>query len=249
MRPVHLLLLVLLLTTSCADPLKREISAQHTDMASRADTAAKAGKRGDPGQLPPEMLAALVRVESTAYKAGYCTGALVAPDIVVTAAHCIGRRGAADFTFRAVDGIALRGLAIIGKGELMDKELDSGGMVYFRSAVDWALIRTEDFGRPGLQVKPMTANEVTQASRAGATVLTAGHYRGTLQAIGPCRLKDLWEFGFFETDCPVAQGDSGGPVVLLTEDGPRLIGIHSGARDGLAFATSALQFHQLLAQH
>jgi len=235
-----LVLAVPLLAGCAGDPVK----ARRAKMHEVAVAATAAGLRGDPAELPAEMLAAVVQVDRAGTHGDYCTGVLVAPDLVATAAHCLQDLPASGLSFRLVDGTRRQGVAIVGQGGVITGRT----ILLGRSAADWALIRVASFERPGLAIKTMRPTEVTNAARAGETVLAAGYHAGRLQAIGPCPLKPLWEFGFFETACPVAPGDSGGPVVLLTPDGPRLIGLLSAGRDGMTFAVSTLQFAELL-QH
>jgi protease YdgD len=200
-----------------------------------------------PAELPtpapaPERLpwtAAIGRLD-IAGSPRICTAALVAPDLIVTAAHCLHQVAVAaraeDIVFRpnfgaAPDLGAYRGTAIPGIGGTVQKVKKASDIVR-----DWALVSIAPpitAVRP-LLAHPMTTTEAMGRIAAGETLFTAGYHGlgNKLQAHSPCTItedknvNELYAQDMIVTTCIIRISDSGSPIILLDANGiPRILGI------------------------
>jgi protease YdgD len=183
-----------------------------------------------------------------------CTAVLVAPDLIVTAAHCLHQNGIpaqpGDLTFLPNYGAEpdlgeFRGMSIRAMGGAI-KEVSKGSDI----VRDWALIGIAPPLRavPPLAAQPLDTDMVIARIAAGEKLYTAGYGNGVAEILrphSPCKvvkepaLNPLYAVDMVVTTCIIRIGDSGGPIVLVDRAGrPTLFGIFAGFGLQRALGTS-----------
>jgi protease YdgD len=207
-----------------------------------------------PAKPPPEpsgpipWTAAIGRLDAEGESTS-CTATLVAPDVIVTAAHCLfptGRKlSPAELTFTPNVGAqrlpTVRVREIVGLGvDKMDPEDPESSP----TEVDWAILRLIE---PVANVVPIPVEavglaEIERRIQNGDVLSNLGY--GTygitisrrLHRSEGCTLLPGWQEFTEGTDdrlvittCPVIKGDSGGPILLTDKaEKRRLIAVVSG---------------------
>ncbi len=169
-----------------------------------------------------------------------CTAVLVRSDMIATTSHCLrpkgrfAQPGQLVFTPSAA-GPRVRGAALVAEGG----SVAPGSIKPNQAQTDWALVRITPplSGIRPLPLAPLSPAMVRAKIAGGARFYSAGYGQGAkdeLRTHNGCGLLPPDPNGvtegalFFATDCIIRLGDSGGPVILIQDGQPRLIGLIVG---------------------
>lgn len=145
-----------------------------------------------------------------------CTATLIAPDLVLTAAHCVSDSDRSGRVFVAGwsrgDFIAARET----KREMRHPAYAADGKNSARN--DVALVMLES---PIEDVTPIPLGNVDEATLDGTKVALIGYHRKTPHILSGKLSCPVNRFGvdLLQVDCPVINGNSGAPLLDRTEGG------------------------------
>ena len=153
----------------------------------------------------------------------HCTATLVAPDLVLTAHHCLSPIGKGDW---AEPG-NVHFLAGYARGAFSAHRTASG---YIPLGPDSALVRLS--APIDLPVIPIYDGPVPAA---GSSLAQAGYSgdKGHVLTVDPaCRFLGTRSGGQWRHDCEAVSGDSGSPLLIDRPEGLSIAAIHVGRIDG-----------------
>jgi len=164
---------------------------------------------------------------------GFCTATLIAPDLVLTAAHCTydlhsgGSLKAGDLTFRAGfrDGKAQAERKVLQIARLDSYDYDSANHAQ-NVRTDVALLR---LARPiATHIIDPFIVEPREVSSGPVSVVSYGQGRSERPSLQrECQVTDAWR-GLVAMDCDVTFGSSGAPVFKRTGSKMRIASVISG---------------------
>lgn len=156
---------------------------------------------------------------------GSCSGALVAPGVVATAAHCTPNidqaTGLPDIVFRAGNGADIARVLRAKRHPLYDPNLER---VEWKFRFDIGVVALAGVGLPGIEPFPLGDD-----ANAGETLFIVSwrmddSARPRQRA---CPVLSVGTEGLVTLGCAVQGGESGAPVLRKTEDGLELVAIIS----------------------
>lgn len=191
------------------------------------------GVQGD----PPVPLCKSERFHDQPVRA-FCTGFLVAGDIMATAGHCINQKSCANTRF--VFDFAVKEPGVMPAGLGPESNIYScAGVIYSHYAPDtreddFALVRLD---RPVAGRVPLPLNTSGRIAEEGSPVLTIGNFLGVPLKIsmnGVVRLSDSISthsgLRWFTTSLDTFPGNSGGPVINTATGLVEGVNVRSGGR-------------------
>jgi V8-like Glu-specific endopeptidase len=206
------------------------------------------GEIADPSVWPAS---AVGRFNTTQRDSGrsFCTGTLVAPNLVLTAGHCIGGALTLPNTAHFVTAVSkgVGGEHSVAKRFVLSPDyVDMSDFKVEGVKNDWAIVVLKD----ALTAKPVAVKSLSRWDLRTAGPFTQIGY-GADRPFLPSIVRDctvgMQNDQTLIYTCLLTHGYSGAPLFAQINGTPTVIGIGSGGNEKRGYAASAVQFEKVIA--
>ncbi len=208
------------------------------------------GEIADPSVWPFSAVGRVNRTTRTDER-GFCTGTLVGPDLVLTAAHCVyqdpGVRNVIHFVTAVAKGVPAEH-ALAKQVVISPQYLPHQPFGVESAQTDWAVIVLDE----ALSTKPVPVRSLTLSQVANAGPFMHVGY-GADRPFLPSVVRNCEVAGLDDQTlvyrCLTNSGFSGAPILAQIDGTYSVVGIGSGSNHEkrVGFACSAVQFEQAVA--
>ena len=214
------------------------------------------GEIADPSVWPISAVG-VVTVALNSNHRGFCTGTLVAPKLVLTAAHCLfnNKQLETPGNVRFLAGLnkGIPAAYSVAERLVVSKEFEPGPWTIESSPTDWAVVVL----REALSIRPVSVKSITRerfdtVSKSGSALQVGyGRDRPYLPSIvHDCFVTEGQDDRTFMYRCLTNFGYSGAPILVEIDGAPSVIGIASASQkeERRGIACSASQFERTVTQ-